>query len=76
VLSLVTGLSLLRNLLGLELLHLGLQLSPEGGPHIARFASLFEPYKCKQCAPFYRRTGLAAGRCCGRYALPAPDLGV
>jgi len=39
VLTLVTGLLAIRNLLRLELLHLGLQGSAEGGPHIARFVA-------------------------------------
>ena len=45
MLTLVTGLSAMRNLLGLELPHLGLQSSAEGGPHIARFFAGFKPYK-------------------------------
>jgi len=48
VLTLVTGLLAIRNLLRLELLHLGLQGSAEGGPHIARFVARVKPYKLGQ----------------------------
>jgi len=56
VLTLVNGLSVTRNLLGPELLHLGLQGSAEGGPHIARFVVRVKPYKLKQFARYATRT--------------------
>jgi hypothetical protein len=65
VLALVTGLSQTRSQTSIELLHLGLQLLPEGGPHFTRFGTRFRPYKHKQVAPIGRWTGLTAGSCCG-----------
>ena len=56
--TLVNGLSAKRSLLGIELLHLGLQGSAEGGPHIARFVARFKPYKCGLLAHFVRGTQL------------------
>lgn len=52
MLTLVNGLSVTRNLLGPELLHLGLQGSAEGGPHIARSVMQVKPYKCGLFARF------------------------
>ena len=51
MLALLFGLSVMRIQTSIELLHLGLQPQAEGGPHIARFVSLCEPYKRKQDAP-------------------------
>ena len=48
MLSLVTGLSERRSRTKTELLHLGLQLLTEGGPHFTRFRTRFRPYKHKK----------------------------
>ena len=64
--TLVNGLSAKRSLLGIELLHLGLQGSAEGGPHIARFVARFKPYKLGLTAHFVRWTPLTLRPCCRR----------
>ena len=66
MLALVIGLSVMRIHASIELLHLGLQRLLKVGltlPVLLRN----QPYKCKQFAPYGRRTGLTAGRCCRRY---------
>lgn len=63
----------MRSHTSIELLHLGLQLLPEGGPHIARFAFLFEPYKHMQAKIYSSGLSLPLQAvavklaCCGRY---------
>jgi hypothetical protein len=65
VLSLVNGLSVMRSHTSIERLHLGLQPLLKVGLNLP-VSLKNHTYKCKQFAPFGRRTGLLAGRCCRR----------
>lgn len=66
MLALVIGLSVMRILASIELLHLGLQLLLKVGLTLP-VSQLNHPYKCIKPAPYGRSTGLSASRLCRRY---------
>ena len=73
MLTLVTGLSLLRNLLGLELLHLGLQRLLKVGLTLPVLLQN-QPYKLGQAAHYVRGTWLPPRPCPRRYMAIAMEI--